>query len=603
METNKTYRTISVKERNPNNGKIDSYHVNIRPIGSEEECFPDSVTFSGEWEVSDGYEVVEWLEEIPLPAVIGKTYRWVKASDRMPDNPGTYMGNVSGGGSTIYLIEGHPYFTRSGGYALKNNIVEWLEEIPSSPAVPQGAEEWWNENIYPMKDRNGKPREGWMSKQQFLAYAQQQLPQSSPEIKFREAREDQIEIGKKVPTWFNAENWSINLGGWYFQALFEKELSTIQKEKYIFSEICRDENELNAFRLAIEKYAKENDYKIKWIKHPSPATDDKRKLVTLTCMVCKKSFQDEEPQRCCNGSECGCAGMPVDPIACSPECLEILMNPPKQNATVKGEALSAEGIWDMRSRAVPEDVYSEDELDWVMGEDVMLKKDFQEALKEYASRLQHPGPAEIETEFNERFGKDIRVITSAHLNEEFIKNNDYLLIGETVYAKEEQVYILMKKYLSLYNKYLTHLPECNTMKDWTEAQTALWSCKEGTSKDEAIAKMEIDMNTCTCGLDALLKDQLPETVPLPTISDEELEKLADNNLEGVKKRSKIRIYFDRITFIKGFKQSLKYRGEFTKEDIQKAIQHIKELCQYPNATEEWIQSGIKDYISSLQPLK
>lgn len=28
----------------------------------------------------------------------------------------------------------------------------------------------------------------------------------------------------------------------------------------------------------------------------------------------------EEPQRCCNGSDCGCYGMPVDPLYCSQRC-------------------------------------------------------------------------------------------------------------------------------------------------------------------------------------------------------------------------------------------------------------------------------------------
>jgi hypothetical protein len=43
-------------------------------------------------------------------------------------------------------------------------------------------------------------------------------------------------------------------------------------------------------------------------------------LVELNCMVCGESFQGEEPRTCCSGRDCGCMGMPIDPIICSEEC-------------------------------------------------------------------------------------------------------------------------------------------------------------------------------------------------------------------------------------------------------------------------------------------
>ena len=39
-------------------------------------------------------------------------------------------------------------------------------------------------------------------------------------------------------------------------------------------------------------------------------------------------------------------------------------------------------LWDNHSRRVPEDGYSEDELNWVLGQDVMLKSDFDKALSQ-----------------------------------------------------------------------------------------------------------------------------------------------------------------------------------------------------------------------------
>lgn len=48
------------------------------------------------------------------------------------------------------------------------------------------------------------------------------------------------------------------------------------------------------------------------------------KLVIVNCMVCSKEFLSEEPQMCCSGKDCGCMGMPIDPIICSSHCYHSL---------------------------------------------------------------------------------------------------------------------------------------------------------------------------------------------------------------------------------------------------------------------------------------
>ena len=40
----------------------------------------------------------------------------------------------------------------------------------------------------------------------------------------------------------------------------------------------------------------------------------------LVCIVCGKSFVGEVPMYCCSGRDCGCMGMPLDPVVCSDEC-------------------------------------------------------------------------------------------------------------------------------------------------------------------------------------------------------------------------------------------------------------------------------------------
>lgn len=42
--------------------------------------------------------------------------------------------------------------------------------------------------------------------------------------------------------------------------------------------------------------------------------------VKLECMVCGKEFLGLKPQICCYAFDCGCRGLPIDPIICSSEC-------------------------------------------------------------------------------------------------------------------------------------------------------------------------------------------------------------------------------------------------------------------------------------------
>lgn len=56
-------------------------------------------------------------------------------------------------------------------------------------------------------------------------------------------------------------------------------------------------------------------------------------------------------------------------------------------------------------------------------------------------------------------------------------------------------------------KYLQHLPSCNKMQDWTEAEQALSDIPQNLRDIEwesAYMEMRVKMNTCTCGLDKIL---------------------------------------------------------------------------------------------------
>ena len=60
------------------------------------------------------------------------------------------------------------------------------------------------------------------------------------------------------------------------------------------------------------------DYK--WIKTPTI------KLNKQTCEVCGQTYLGDDPKMCCNGRDCGCLGLPIEPMVCSKECYDELIN-------------------------------------------------------------------------------------------------------------------------------------------------------------------------------------------------------------------------------------------------------------------------------------
>lgn len=63
------------------------------------------------------------------------------------------------------------------------------------------------------------------------------------------------------------------------------------------------------------------------------------KGVELTCMVCGEKFMGPEPKMCCSGRDCGCMGLPVEPIVCSKECYEKGIPPQKGDSGGTVEAI------------------------------------------------------------------------------------------------------------------------------------------------------------------------------------------------------------------------------------------------------------------------
>ena len=53
---------------------------------------------------------------------------------------------------------------------------------------------------------------------------------------------------------------------------------------------------------------------------------EERKIITQHCEVCGKEFEGPEPVFCCNMFDCGCQGLPLEPIVCSEECYDKLVN-------------------------------------------------------------------------------------------------------------------------------------------------------------------------------------------------------------------------------------------------------------------------------------
>jgi len=54
--------------------------------------------------------------------------------------------------------------------------------------------------------------------------------------------------------------------------------------------------------------------------------NNQQTFVELTCMSCGETFTGPEPLMCCDGNQCGCMGLPIDPVVCSEECYDNLMS-------------------------------------------------------------------------------------------------------------------------------------------------------------------------------------------------------------------------------------------------------------------------------------
>ncbi len=66
-----------------------------------------------------------------------------------------------------------------------------------------------------------------------------------------------IEVGQKIPdeirfSYDGGGGWT-NMASNWMDMLFKKHLKALQEEEYVFSEICRNENEKKALELAIKE--------------------------------------------------------------------------------------------------------------------------------------------------------------------------------------------------------------------------------------------------------------------------------------------------------------------------------------------------------------
>jgi hypothetical protein len=50
------------------------------------------------------------------------------------------------------------------------------------------------------------------------------------------------------------------------------------------------------------------------------------KTIDNKCFICQKPVPDYRPQFCCNGIDCGCMGLPIEPCVCSDNCYVALMS-------------------------------------------------------------------------------------------------------------------------------------------------------------------------------------------------------------------------------------------------------------------------------------
>jgi hypothetical protein len=58
---------------------------------------------------------------------------------------------------------------------------------------------------------------------------------------------------------------------------------------------------------------KQDEQKIKELNH-----------ITAKCIVCNTNMPDYEPEYCCNGRDCACRGLPIEPPICSTECWDVV---------------------------------------------------------------------------------------------------------------------------------------------------------------------------------------------------------------------------------------------------------------------------------------
>lgn len=59
------------------------------------------------------------------------------------------------------------------------------------------------------------------------------------------------------------------------------------------------------------------------------------------CLICRRSVPDYEPVRCCDGRECACMGMPINPCICSDECDAALRLPGKFHERRKAAGIAS----------------------------------------------------------------------------------------------------------------------------------------------------------------------------------------------------------------------------------------------------------------------
>lgn len=58
---------------------------------------------------------------------------------------------------------------------------------------------------------------------------------------------------------------------------------------------------------------------------PGMQGGSRQAVASVPCLICQRPVYDYEPERCCNGQECGCMGQPTNPCVCSDECDNALM--------------------------------------------------------------------------------------------------------------------------------------------------------------------------------------------------------------------------------------------------------------------------------------